>query len=185
MTRLGTRLLLWDPGHILQLTHLHLMTRRTFMGIGIRNLSVGAELESEATNFADALRQTAVGILGTTVQLADLVRHRHSGSQALQTVDVWTAPGDSIRRRRVYVHRRRGGIAHVCPAFHNCPVASRLMSGLWQIARRQQKRQAGVTRGECASIRLLLSLHVSCSRYVRSEQFAAMFFGVACMFLVA
>ncbi|KAI1797274.1 Zinc/iron permease [Ganoderma leucocontextum] len=45
----------------------------TFMGIGIRNLSAAAELESEVTNFADALRQTAVGILGTTIQLADLV----------------------------------------------------------------------------------------------------------------
>ncbi|KAM5538460.1 hypothetical protein V8D89_007793 [Ganoderma adspersum] len=45
----------------------------TFMGIGIRNLSAAAELESEVTNFADALRQTATGILGTTVQLADLV----------------------------------------------------------------------------------------------------------------
>lgn len=155
------------------------------MGIGIRNLSVGAELESEATNFADALRQTAVGILGTTVQLADLVRRRPAGSQAEQTVDVWPFPGDSIRRRRVHVHWRCGGIAYVRPTFDYCLVGSGLMSGLWQIARRQQKRQAGVTRGECASIRLLLSLHVSCSRYVRSEQFAAMFFGVACMFLVA
>ncbi len=51
------------------------------MGIGIRNLSAAAELESEVTNFADALRQTAVGILGTTVQLADLVRHHHDGSR--------------------------------------------------------------------------------------------------------
>ncbi|RPD61197.1 ZIP-like iron-zinc transporter [Lentinus tigrinus ALCF2SS1-6] len=46
---------------------------RTFMGIGIRNLSAAAEAESEVTNFAAALRQTAAGILGTTVQLADLV----------------------------------------------------------------------------------------------------------------
>ncbi|TBU49754.1 ZIP-like iron-zinc transporter [Dichomitus squalens] len=45
----------------------------TFMGIGIHNLSAAAEAESQATNFADALRQTAAGLLGTTVQLADLV----------------------------------------------------------------------------------------------------------------
>ena len=44
------------------------------MGIGIRNLSAAADVEGQATNFADALRQTAAGILGTTVQLADLVR---------------------------------------------------------------------------------------------------------------
>ena len=43
------------------------------MGIGIRNLSAGGELEAEATNFAAALRQTAAGLLGTTVQMADLV----------------------------------------------------------------------------------------------------------------
>ena len=46
------------------------------MGIGIRNLSAGGELEAEATNFAAALRQTAAGLLGTTVQMADLVRAR-------------------------------------------------------------------------------------------------------------
>ena len=46
----------------------------TFMGIGIRNLSAAAEVESEITNIADALRQIAAGLLGTTVQLADLVR---------------------------------------------------------------------------------------------------------------
>ncbi|KAI0787837.1 ZIP-like iron-zinc transporter [Fomes fomentarius] len=45
----------------------------TFMGIGIRNLSAAADVESEATNFAAALQQTAAGLLGTTIQLADLV----------------------------------------------------------------------------------------------------------------
>ncbi|KAI0360015.1 Zinc/iron permease [Trametes cingulata] len=46
----------------------------TFMGIGIRNLSAAAEVESEgASDLAAAIRQTAAGLLGTTVQLADLV----------------------------------------------------------------------------------------------------------------
>ena len=44
------------------------------MGIGIRNLSAAADVEDEVTNFAAALRQTAAGLLGTTVQMADLVR---------------------------------------------------------------------------------------------------------------
>ena len=43
------------------------------MGIGIRNLSAGGDLEAEATDLAAALRQTAAGLLGTTVQFADLV----------------------------------------------------------------------------------------------------------------
>ncbi|KAJ8468179.1 hypothetical protein ONZ51_g9801 [Trametes cubensis] len=46
----------------------------TFMGIGIRNLSAAAEVESHASDLAAAIRQTAAGLLGTTVQLADLVR---------------------------------------------------------------------------------------------------------------
>ncbi|KAI0661589.1 Zinc/iron permease [Cubamyces menziesii] len=45
----------------------------TFMGIGIRNLSAAAEVESHASDLAAAIRQTAAGLLGTTVQLADLV----------------------------------------------------------------------------------------------------------------
>ncbi|KAH9945331.1 Zinc/iron permease [Epithele typhae] len=45
----------------------------TFMGIGIRNLSAAGDVEAEASNYAAALRQTAAGLLGTTVQLADLV----------------------------------------------------------------------------------------------------------------
>ena len=53
------------------------------MGIGIRNLSAGGELEAEATNFAAALRQTAAGLLGTTVQMADLVSpHRQLQTSA-------------------------------------------------------------------------------------------------------
>ncbi|KAH9856565.1 Zinc/iron permease [Lenzites betulinus] len=45
----------------------------TFMGIGIRNLSATAEVENHASDLAAAIRQAAAGLLGTTVQLADLV----------------------------------------------------------------------------------------------------------------
>ena len=44
------------------------------MGIAIHNLSSSGGVAAEATDLAAAVRQTAVGILGTTVQLADLVR---------------------------------------------------------------------------------------------------------------
>jgi hypothetical protein len=44
------------------------------MGIGIHNLSATDEAEP-VTNLAAAVRRTAAGILGTTVQGADLVRH--------------------------------------------------------------------------------------------------------------
>jgi zinc transporter 7 len=43
------------------------------MGIAIHNLSVSAH-EDVSLDLAAAVRQTARGLLGTTVQLADLVR---------------------------------------------------------------------------------------------------------------
>ncbi|KAH9068467.1 ZIP-like iron-zinc transporter [Lactarius deliciosus] len=46
----------------------------TFMGIAIHNISASAHAEDEPSNdLAAAVRQTAAGLLGTTVQLADLV----------------------------------------------------------------------------------------------------------------
>ena len=44
------------------------------MGIGIHNLSTSSGVEAGAPDLAAAVRQAAAGILGTTVQLADLVR---------------------------------------------------------------------------------------------------------------
>lgn len=44
------------------------------MGIGIRHLSASDAVENEAYDLAAAVRQVAAGLLGTTVQLADLVR---------------------------------------------------------------------------------------------------------------
>ncbi|KAI0267738.1 ZIP zinc transporter-domain-containing protein [Gloeopeniophorella convolvens] len=47
--------------------------RRTFMGIAIHNLSASAHVEDGSVDLAAAVRQRAAGLLGTTVQLADLV----------------------------------------------------------------------------------------------------------------
>ncbi len=44
------------------------------MGIAIHNLSASTHAEGVSSDLAAAVRQTAAGILGTTVQLADLVR---------------------------------------------------------------------------------------------------------------
>jgi solute carrier family 39 (zinc transporter), member 7 len=53
-----------------------LLGHSTFMGIAIHNLSSSgdANATASATDLADAVRQSANGLLGTTVQLADLVR---------------------------------------------------------------------------------------------------------------
>lgn len=45
----------------------------TFMGIAIHNLSTSGEVETASNDLAAAVRQAASGLLGTTVQLADLV----------------------------------------------------------------------------------------------------------------
>ena len=46
----------------------------TFMGIAIHNLSASTQVEDVSLDLAAAVRQTAGGLLGTTVLLADLVR---------------------------------------------------------------------------------------------------------------
>lgn len=46
---------------------------RTFMGIAIHNLSTSGEGVTEQNDLVAALKGTAAGILGTTVQMADLV----------------------------------------------------------------------------------------------------------------
>ncbi|EKM58251.1 uncharacterized protein PHACADRAFT_171514 [Phanerochaete carnosa HHB-10118-sp] len=45
----------------------------TFMGIAIHNLSTSGKVEATTTDLAAAVRQTASGLLGTTIQPADLV----------------------------------------------------------------------------------------------------------------
>ena len=44
------------------------------MGIAIHNLSVSAHAEDVSLDLAATVRQAATGLLGTSVQLADLVR---------------------------------------------------------------------------------------------------------------
>ena len=44
------------------------------MGIAIHKLSVSTHAEDVSLDLAAAVRQTATGLLGTTVQMADLVR---------------------------------------------------------------------------------------------------------------
>lgn len=56
------------------------------MGIGIHNLSSSGDVSNEASDLTAAIRQTASGILGTTVQLADLassLQHRASDVSVL------------------------------------------------------------------------------------------------------
>lgn len=50
----------------------------TFMGIAIHNLSASGDGTEEVVNLTTAVQQTAAGILGTTVQMADLVRTMHT-----------------------------------------------------------------------------------------------------------
>ena len=50
---------------------------RTFMGIAIHNLSASGEGATEQSDLVAALKGTAAGILGTTVQMADLVCGTH------------------------------------------------------------------------------------------------------------
>ena len=50
---------------------------RTFMGIAIHNLSASGEGVNEQNDLVAALKGTAAGILGTTVQMADLVCGAH------------------------------------------------------------------------------------------------------------
>jgi len=47
---------------------------RTFMGIAIHNLSASGEGVAEQSDLVAALKGAAAGVLGTTVQMADLVR---------------------------------------------------------------------------------------------------------------
>lgn len=64
----------------------------------------------------------------------------------------------------------------------------RELNGIWQASPGQQERRAGAARGDygslllrCVALRLVFETHA----LFALVQFAAMFFGVACMFLVA
>jgi len=50
---------------------------RTFIGIAIHNLSASGDEVTEQGDLVAALKGVAAGILGTTVQMADLVSCSH------------------------------------------------------------------------------------------------------------
>ena len=50
---------------------------RTFIGIAIHNLSASGDEVTEQSDLVAALKGAAAGILGTTVQMADLVSGAH------------------------------------------------------------------------------------------------------------
>ena len=50
---------------------------RTFIGIAIHNLAGSGEGVTKQSDLVAALKGTAAGILGTTVQMADLVCSTH------------------------------------------------------------------------------------------------------------
>lgn len=85
------------------------------MGIAIHNLSTSGEVEAAATDLSSALRQSAGGLLGTTVQLADLVGPISSGTLRVTWFLKYerALAGHPVRCGRVYVHWRCGGVAHV------------------------------------------------------------------------
>lgn len=84
---------------------------RTFMGIAIHNLSASGEGVTEQNDLIAALKGTAAGILGTTVQMADLV----CGTFLLvaDLLFIYPSAGDSFCRWRVPVHRSCCGFANV------------------------------------------------------------------------
>ena len=59
------------------------------MGIAIHNLSASGDGTTEQSDLVAALKGTAAGILGTTVQMADLV----SGAHLLVACFVFVYPG--------------------------------------------------------------------------------------------
>ena len=72
------------------------------MGIAIHNLSASEEGVPEQSDLVAALKGTAAGILGTTVQMADLVCGTHLLVACF--VFVYPSTGDSFCRRGVPVY---------------------------------------------------------------------------------
>lgn len=82
---------------------------RTFMGIAIHNLSASEEA-AEQSDLVAALKGTAAGILGTTVQMADLVCAPHL---LIAYVLVYPSTGDSFCCRGVPVYWSCCSLANV------------------------------------------------------------------------
>ena len=132
------------------------------MGIAIHNLSASGEPTDGVADLTAAVRQTAAGILGTTVQMADLVRGLTVIVTRIVSVFVlmcsvalcffWTT-GNPFRRRRVHVHWRSSGSANVrrCFGVSPCELSCLISTGFrdMQTSRGKQERQTSVARGTC------------------------------------
>ena len=151
------------------------------MGIGIRNLSASDAVESEAYDLAAAVRQVAAGLLGTTVQLADLVRCVRSYRALRRGVHVLNGSHQVIpfvAGGFMYI-----GAVAVLPTYVSFGLGLEQMAEWSLFGRLLEESSSGkqalreVSAWACS---------ISTSRPTNSiTQFAAMAFGVLCMFLVA
>lgn len=144
------------------------------MGIAIHNLSAAGETAGAdaSVDLTAAVRQAASGILGTTVQLADLVRDtltRFShccsistdplSSRAFLSVSCERAmddfahcylpsanAGHSIRGRRIHVYRCGGGVTDVSARHVNACFTTCLIAGKPGFADCSQKAKAASRR---------------------------------------
>jgi len=113
-----------------------LLLDSTFMGIAIHN-ATSTDGELESLDLAAGIRQDASGILGTTVQMGDLVSSFLHHLRAVPTIFVLlfisekliidlSLVGHPLCSRRVPLHRSCRSTTHVCPPVHqeNYPRAS-------------------------------------------------------------
>lgn len=90
------------------------------MGIAIHNVSVGNETDSKSINLSAALRRDAGGLFGTTVQYGELGSRLFFFGVPKDFLHIFFIYlGYSICCRRIFVHRRRGGITHVSPFWNS------------------------------------------------------------------
>lgn len=86
------------------------------MGIAIHNVSVGNDTDSKSINLSAALRRDAGGLFGTTVEYGELGSHLFCSTSILLSSFLFFLffyIGYPICCRRIFVHRRCGGITHV------------------------------------------------------------------------
>jgi hypothetical protein len=116
------------------------------MGIAIHNLSATTHAEDVSLDLAAAVRQNAAGLLGTTVQLADLVRALKSVLTKIQIVMTWWQVIPFVAGGFLYI-----GAVAVLPTY--APLAtvlierSKLTNSPGQTSGREQKWQTGAARG--------------------------------------
>jgi hypothetical protein len=145
---------------------------RTFMGISIHNLSSSGD-HKDVSDLAAALRGTASGILGTTVQMADLV----CPSAPPDHVPTNVFPGDTICCRRIFIYWRGSCTANVSVTVWAWRLGHDILIYSTASWRRAKAVNRLLERWEFASC--------MATQFPDKIQFGAMAFGVCCMFLVA